>query len=167
MKYLLLSALCLAAMFVVENASAQSTAGPEVPQSGVVLTELFTPVYTPLARQAGIFGDVRVQLGIRQDGSVESATLVSGHPILAPAAMDSARQSKFECNGCSVAIASYELIYTFEFSGHECWAQSRANVTQSQNRITISDIQPSLCDPSSEAIKKRKAKCLYLWKCGW
>jgi protein TonB len=42
----------------------------------------FNPTYPPLARQAGISGDVELKLEIRKDGSVQSATVVSGHPML-------------------------------------------------------------------------------------
>lgn len=48
------------------------------PQTEIFLNTLARPIYPPLARQARIVGDVRIQLEIRSDGSVESAEVVSG-----------------------------------------------------------------------------------------
>jgi protein TonB len=50
------------------------------------LTSQPTPVYPPLARQARIQGTVRYNVLIGVDGSVKQTELVSGHPLLAPAA---------------------------------------------------------------------------------
>jgi outer membrane biosynthesis protein TonB len=69
-----------------QNPYARAATPTETPQTGVVLTKLSPPIYPPLARQARITGDVKIQLTIRQDGSVDSAALFSGHPMLAQAA---------------------------------------------------------------------------------
>jgi outer membrane biosynthesis protein TonB len=64
--------------------SVQPQTASVAPQSStprVELVKLSTPVYPAIAR-ALITGDVRVQLSIRSDGSVESATLVSGDSTL-------------------------------------------------------------------------------------
>src|SRR6266700_140547 len=71
-----------------------------LPQREVVLSKLSSPVFPPVARVARVSGDVEIEVRIRQDGSVESAEVVSGHPSLKAAALDSARQSKFECHEC-------------------------------------------------------------------
>jgi TonB family protein len=112
-----------------------------MPETGVVLTKLVPPVYPPLARQAQIAGDVMVRVLIRQDGSVESAEVVSGHPMLKQAALDSAQKSVYERRGCSDPVASYFLNYTFGFSDRGC----REFVNE--RRV-------------------RSAKCVYLWRCG-
>ncbi len=44
------------------------------------------PVYPPLARQARIQGTVRFNAIIGKDGHIQNLTLVSGHPLLVPAA---------------------------------------------------------------------------------
>lgn len=95
----------------------QNVACSDGPQKGVVLTKLTQPVYPPLARQLRVTGEVSLVLGIRQDGRVESAVLESGHPLLAEAASTSARQSQFECRGCSQGTTSYRLVYTFNLEG--------------------------------------------------
>ena len=99
---LTLSVVAVAVCFLaaVENAPAQGATGSSGPEAGVVLTKLSPPVYPPLARQARIIGDVKIFVKIRHDGSVASAELFSGHPMLAQAALDSARKSTFECRAC-------------------------------------------------------------------
>ena len=54
------------------------------------------PNYPPLARQARIQGTVVLQAVISKDGSIENLHLVSGHPMLAPAAIDAVKQWKYK-----------------------------------------------------------------------
>ncbi len=150
--------------------SAQDAASAQTPQTGVVLVKLSPPLYPPLARQAMISGEVKVELAIRKDGGVESAKLFSGHPMLAPAALESAKTSQFECAGCGEAVTSYLLTFAFELRNDCdcCNAWSRAGeVTQSHDRVTVSAPKGCLCDPTVTItrIKWRSAKCLYLWHC--
>ena len=51
----------------------------------------FKPVYPPLARQARIQGTVVLRAVISKDGSIENLQLISGHPMLAPAAIDAVK----------------------------------------------------------------------------
>ena len=51
-----------------------------------------TPAYPPLAKQARIQGTVRFTVIIGKDGTVQNLELVSGHPLLVPAATDAVRQ---------------------------------------------------------------------------
>jgi len=50
------------------------------------------PVYPPLARQARIQGTVRFNAIIGKDGHIQNLTLVSGHPLLVPAATAAVKQ---------------------------------------------------------------------------
>ena len=104
---------------IAQGTPAQSAVSADAQQTGVVLVKLSPPVYPPLARQARIMGDVEIQLSIRKDGSVESAALLSGHPMLAPGALASAKQSQFECKDCSDEVTSYTLTYAFHID-EEC-----------------------------------------------
>jgi TonB family protein len=63
--------------------------GAEVAAS--MLQQSPTPVYPPLAKMARIQGVVKLQVRIGQDGHVTETTVVSGHPLLVPAAMDAVR----------------------------------------------------------------------------
>jgi TonB family protein len=119
-------------------AKAQSTPGGNNQLSEVVLTKLSPPIYLPLAIAARITGDVRIQVQVRRDGSVASADVVSGHPMLNPAALASAQNSTFECRGCTGELTTYSLTYTFGFNDDSDCSNKRS----------------------------RSAKCLYLWSCG-
>lgn len=50
------------------------------------------PVYPPLASQARISGTVRLTVIIGKDGRVANITVVSGHPLLIPAAIEAVKQ---------------------------------------------------------------------------
>jgi TonB family protein len=136
------SALILFCLFTPLGGLAQDAASTETPQTGVVLVKLSPPLYPPLARQARIMGDVKVYVHVRKDGSVESAELFSGRPMLAPTALQSARQSQFECRGCGDEVSSYSMTYTFGF------------LDDGKSREVVSE-RPV-----------HSPRCLYLWKCG-
>ena len=53
------------------------------------------PVYPPLARQARISGVVHLQVVIATDGTMKAMSVLSGHPLLVPAAIEAARQWTF------------------------------------------------------------------------
>ena len=152
-------------------------------KTGVVVTKFFQPTYPPLARQTRISGDVRVSLSVRPDGSIESVEIVSGHPLLGVAALDSAHLSLFECRKCSEPLTSFSLVYSFRLSEPECCdspprpttdaAQPSqpsppfTQVSDSEAQITVTGRPTCLCDPSGTITwpKARSAKCLYLWRC--
>ena len=54
------------------------------------------PTYPPLARQARIQGTVLLQAEISKDGTIENLRLISGHPMLAPAAIEAVKQWKYK-----------------------------------------------------------------------
>ena len=65
------------------------------------------PIYPPLARQARIQGAVILRVIIEKEGNVTNLQLVSGHPMLAPAAIEAVRQWKYtpyELNGQTVEV---------------------------------------------------------------
>ena len=54
------------------------------------------PAYPPLARQARIQGTVLLKVVINKSGDVESTQLISGHPMLAPGAIEAVKQWKYK-----------------------------------------------------------------------
>lgn len=142
MKSPLLIALITATFLASLTSLAQESASTDAPQTGVVLVKLSPPLYPPLAHQAGIAGDVKLYVHVRKDGSIESVELHSGHPMLSPAALESARKSQFECRGCGDGVSSYLMTYTFGF------------LDDGKDREVVTE-RPS-----------RSPKCLFLWKCG-
>ena len=53
------------------------------------------PVYPPLARQARIQGTVILMIVINRSGEVRDVQLVSGHPMLAPAAVEAVKTWRY------------------------------------------------------------------------
>jgi protein TonB len=54
------------------------------------------PTYPPLARQARIQGVVVLQAVIGKDGNIQNLKVVSGHPMLAPSALEAVKQWKYK-----------------------------------------------------------------------
>ena len=162
-----LAALGVFLSAVLEKSSAQTTVSSDVPQNGIVIAKLSRPVYPTVARLAHIAGEVELMLGIRQDGSIDSAVIIRGTPVLQRAALESAQQSQFECRGCSEAVTSYSLTYTFQLRDKGCCTAPDVHsddVVQSQNHVTV--VADVLCYCDSPADRRtRSAKCLYLWRC--
>lgn len=160
-------------------ALAQNLPTNETSRGVVVLTKLSDPVYSTITRTAHVSGDVVVDLAIRQDGSVESAVVVSGPPLLQRAALTSAQQSQFRCDGCNAQVTSYRLVYTFKLVDSDCCAENESKtadtgppvtyprITQLQNHVTIVDHALCICDPGGEIVKVRSVKCLFLWRCAY
>jgi protein TonB len=63
--------------------------------SGLLLRKV-QPNYPPLARQARIQGVVVLQAQISKEGAIENLQLISGHPMLAPAAIEAVKQWKYK-----------------------------------------------------------------------
>jgi TonB family protein len=61
---------------------------------GMVIAKV-QPIYPPEARAARIQGSVVIAAIIGKDGNIQSERLVSGHPLLAPAAMDAVKQWRY------------------------------------------------------------------------
>src|SRR5229473_5883179 len=84
-----------------------------------LLVRRIQPNYPPLARQARIQGTVVLHAVISKEGSIENLTLVSGHPMLAPAAIDAVKQWKYKpylLNGEPVEVDT-EVMVNFTLSG--------------------------------------------------
>lgn len=78
--------------------AAPSASGPLRVSQGVAqgfLVHEVKPVYPPLARQARIQGAVMLQAIIGKDGRIEKLRLSSGHPMLAPAAIEAVKQWRY------------------------------------------------------------------------
>jgi protein TonB len=83
--------------------------------AGMILHKV-QPMYPPLARQARIQGPVVLQAEISKDGTIENLHLISGHPMLAPAAIEAIKQWKYKpyiLNGEPVEV---ETTITFNFT---------------------------------------------------
>ena len=72
-----------------------------------LLIHKMEPSYPPLARAARIQGDVVLSAVISVNGEIENLQLVSGHPMLVPAAIAAVRQWRYKpylLNGAPVEV---------------------------------------------------------------
>lgn len=76
------------------------------------------PQYPEDARQGHIQGQVVLQAVISKNGEVEKLTLVSGHPLLAPAAIEAVKQWRYKpylLNGEPVVVET-QIVVNFQLS---------------------------------------------------
>ncbi len=125
--FLLVFLLSLLAVAVAQNPSAaKQDELPSIPAETAKqnLIDFAQPVYPPLAKAARIMGIVRVSIVIDEHGNVKDVTLISGHPMLAPAAIDSIRKWKYK---------------PFQIAGREAAVQTVVQVSIPEN-ISQEDI---------------------------
>jgi TonB family protein len=100
------------------NKTTDTSISGKIISGGVVngkATNLVRPVYPPQAKAVNAGGAVNVEVIIDEQGNVISATAVSGHPLLRAAAVDAARQSKFNptiLSGQPVKVSGV-IVYNF------------------------------------------------------
>lgn len=78
------------------------------------------PTYPPLARSARIQGTVILQATISKLGTIDNLRLVSGHPMLVPAAIEAVRQWRYRpyiLNNEAVEIET-QITVNFSLSGN-------------------------------------------------
>ena len=140
-------------------------------QRAVVPTAVPQPVYPPIAVSAMVRGDVVVNVVVRPDGSVVSAAVESGAPLLRDVAPQAAQQAEYECRGCTEVGTPYSLVFTFRVVGRDEPKPATGLTFDREGRATVnvvgvigywwegvvfSETQP----------RARSPKCLWLWRCG-
>lgn len=86
--------------------------------SKAMLIKKVPPEYPADARQAHIEGQVVMQVEIDQQGNIQDVKLVSGHPLLAPSALEAVKQWKYKpylLNGQPVNVES-QVVVNFTLS---------------------------------------------------
>jgi protein TonB len=84
------------------------------------LVKKVLPAYPPLARSARIQGTVVLQAMISKQGTIENLRLSSGHPLLAPAAIEAVRQWRYRpyiLNGEPVEVDT-QITVNFSLAGN-------------------------------------------------
>jgi hypothetical protein len=130
--------LCIALSAIAQTARTpggrQGRPDPLDIGNSVNWVRLDQPQYPPLARQARIQSVVRI--GVRFIGCTldpASVQLISGHPMLASAAMRSVKQSTIECGDHPNSEAT--LVYDFQLDS-KCH-DDRTTVRVDENRVTV------------------------------
>jgi TonB family protein len=84
-----------------------------------LLLQKTTPSYPQLAKQTHIQGQVVLQVEISKDGTIQNLKLISGHPMLAPAAIEAVKQWRYNpylIDGEPVAVNT-QVVVNFSLSG--------------------------------------------------
>lgn len=84
-----------------------------------LLVKRIQPTYPPLARQARIQGSVVLQAEISKEGKIENLRVLSGHPMLAPYALEAVKQWLYKpyfLNGEPVEVET-QITVNFSLSG--------------------------------------------------
>src|ERR1700722_293519 len=98
MAWRLAVALLLISLTTVASSRDAGPQGVEVADarmSGLIVKKV-APVYPPMARKARIQGTVILRVQISKSGNVENIQLVSGHSMLAPAAIEAVKQWEYK-----------------------------------------------------------------------
>jgi TonB family protein len=170
MTRFLTSCICIA---LFSPTWGQAPASQVEPQVGFTITKLPPTIYPAIALAAHVSGDVILKIALRPDGLIDSVEAESGPAMLRQPAIESAKQTQFQCAVCNGTTTSFRLTYRFELGPTlycaETQDSSYPRVAQSMDIVTIVAQPFGTCDPSGtvERIRVRSAKCLFLWKCGW
>jgi TonB family protein len=62
-------------------------------------TKTASPTYPPLAAKMKVEGTVKIEATINDAGAVEEAKVISGHALLAPAAVEAVKKFRYEPGG--------------------------------------------------------------------
>ena len=77
------------------------------------------PPYPPMAKAAGIRGQVVLRAIVAKDGSIENLRVIAGHPVLVKAAVEAVRQWRYRpylLNGEAVEVET-EVTVNFVLGG--------------------------------------------------
>ncbi len=106
-------ALTLALAFAGALSAEDLTQRLQPGQLESIIANRVDPVYPPAAKVYKLSGTVVVEVVITAMGDVKSTKLVSGHPVLAPAALAAVKQWKFNpptlAGGISKAVGTVEV----------------------------------------------------------
>jgi protein TonB len=72
------------------------------------------PMYPELAKHINLAGVVKVEVTVAPNGSIKSARLIGGHPVLGDAALDAVRKWRYEA-----APGESTGVLEFRFDPHQ------------------------------------------------
>jgi TonB family protein len=71
-------------------------------------------VLPPIARQARVESDVKVEVKIDEKGNVQSAKVISGHPLVSKASETAAKKWKFSPLDQKTSVRTVQLTFSFD-----------------------------------------------------
>jgi len=124
--YLMMSLGCAALAAQESGPESKSGAAPQqatgpAPQrirvsqgvSQALIVRKVQPAYPPKARESRIQGEVALKVLISREGDVSEVSLISGHPLLAPAAIDAVKLWKYKpylLNGRPIQVETQVVV---------------------------------------------------------
>ncbi len=75
------------------------------------------PVYPPEARKANVWGDVVMDITLKEDGSVEQVAVVDGNPLLVEAATTAVKQWRYRMSAGKTQPTKFVVVVTFKKDG--------------------------------------------------
>jgi TonB family protein len=153
-----------AVVALAATASAQEPAtAPAVVLSRIEIT------YPPIAESARVQGQVRVEVGVRPDGSVGSTTLVHGTPLLREPAFEAASRASFDCRGCTERSTPHTIVFAFVLDGPDTSSKpvppTWGPAADGSSEVKVSGRLPIVSFGPNPPFHLRAARCLWLWHC--
>jgi len=105
--------LRVAASAPISKTNAQKLAGAALQGNAINKVQ---PAYPQIAKAAGAQGPVQVSVTINEAGEVESASIISGHPLLRDAALEAAKQWRFKPTEVDGKTVKVQGTLTFNFT---------------------------------------------------
>jgi TonB family protein len=138
-------------------------------QAVVVPTSVPQPIYPPIAQSARVTGEVVVTVVVHPDGSVASAAVESGQPLLREVALTAARQAQYQCRGCTEPTP-YSIVFTFRLylRNEPKPATALTFAPEGGATLIVAGDEQYCCeggDTSQSPARVRSPKCLWLWRC--
>jgi TonB family protein len=97
--------ICCASIAIAQVHPQRARVSNDVMRSYVL--KQVPPIYPEQARKAGVQGTVVLRVQVSRNGDVESIQMISGHPLLAPPAIEAVKQWKYKpylLNGEPIAV---------------------------------------------------------------
>ena len=87
-------------------------------------------MYPPIARAAGVEGEVKLRLEVSSSGNVTKVEAIAGHSFLQHAAIENVKLWRFHCDDCDANEPfHHEMVYVFKLKRLKCDFQSPENWT--------------------------------------
>ena len=86
----------------------------EAPNDQPPVVAAVAPIFPPIARQARVEGDVKVEVKIDKNGTVQSTKIISGHPLVQRASETAATKWRFGSLGQEPSVRTVQLTFRFD-----------------------------------------------------
>jgi len=106
----------------------------------VKVIEQVAPVYPDEAQQAGIEGNVVLEVTIEKNGELSMAKVISGHKLLQQAALDAVKQWRFANTGNTPVTIQLTLAFTLDSDP----VQTRRDDSSLTNTYKVNAVYPDV-----------------------